>query len=147
MGKKLDVIPGDMPKQRWECVDGPRPCLFLRCQHHLAVDLTETKTPYFKVRHAGEVDLETGKLDREITDLRKFRHTCALDVASEGPKTSEQVARLLGITRQRVESIEQNALKKLAANPDVQFLREYLDQQVHPVLRPDDGPVPDGEVN
>jgi hypothetical protein len=39
--------------------------------------------------------------------------SCALDVASEGPHTHEDVAALVGLGRARIQQIEKRALDKL----------------------------------
>lgn len=41
------------------------------------------------------------------------RHSCALDAAAEGPRTLEEVAQLMGVTREFVRSVEQRAMFKL----------------------------------
>ena len=38
---------------------------------------------------------------------------CALDVANEGERSTEEVAAILGISRERVRQIEERALRKL----------------------------------
>jgi DNA-binding CsgD family transcriptional regulator len=38
---------------------------------------------------------------------------CAIDVASEGERSTEEVAAILGISRERVRQIEERALNKL----------------------------------
>lgn len=40
--------------------------------------------------------------------------SCALDVADRGERTHEQIASLLGVTRQRVQQLEVQALAKVA---------------------------------
>ncbi len=83
------------PKTRGECVDGPRPCIFARCRHHLHVDLTAANPPSLLVNE-----------DRE--------DTCSLDVADRaGPNgmTTEEVATVMRFTRARAQQIEAKALK------------------------------------
>lgn len=38
---------------------------------------------------------------------------CAIDVANEGERTTEEVAAVLGISRERVRQIEERAMRKL----------------------------------
>ena len=39
--------------------------------------------------------------------------TCSLDLANEGPRTLEQIAVLMGMSRERVRQLEERALAKL----------------------------------
>jgi hypothetical protein len=45
-------------------------------------------------------------------------HSCALDVAAEGPHSCQEIANLLGCTRERVRQIEAQALRKLGRRGD-----------------------------
>ena len=58
------------PKVRADCVNGPRPCLFVSCKHHLYLDVNP---------ETGSVKLNFP--DKEIWDLK---YTCALDGADQG---------------------------------------------------------------
>ncbi len=86
------------PKTRGECVDGPRPCPWARCRHHLHVDLTTANPPSLLVNENRE-------------------DTCSLDVADRaGPNgmTTEEVATVMRFTRARAQQIEAKALKHAA---------------------------------
>jgi len=87
------------PRTRAECVDGPRPCAFAGCKHHLALDINPA-TGAIKINHP----------DREVWELEE---TCALDVADRGGVTLEKVGALLNITRERVRQIEIRAQLEL----------------------------------
>jgi hypothetical protein len=96
------VVVGDRPATRADCVDGPRPCPWPSCRHHLGV----------------EVNPETGSLvlntPRAIDgDFSAMADTCALDVADRGGVTLEVVGELFGVTRERVRQVEENALFRL----------------------------------
>ena len=98
-GDMVEVVAYDRPKSRAECVNGPRPCLFVACKHHLYLD----------------VNPETGSIkvnfpDKEPWDLGE---TCALDVAERGGVTLEEVGELLNLTRERVRQVEVEGLRKL----------------------------------
>lgn len=79
------------PKLRGDCVGGPRPCPWLYCRYHLAVEVSR--------RHPEGFELA---------------ETCALDVADRGANSEEYIGELLGYTRQRIQQIEATALKKLS---------------------------------
>lgn len=59
--------------------------------------------------------------DHELTPTRD----CALEVAAEGAHTLEQVALVLGMSKERVRQIEESALAKLKQKPE---LRRLLDE-------------------
>ncbi|HMK73610.1 MAG TPA: sigma factor-like helix-turn-helix DNA-binding protein [Myxococcaceae bacterium] len=87
------------PRTRAECVNGPRPCLFVSCKHNLYLD----------------VNPETGSIklnfpDKEIWELE---HTCALDVAEKGGITLEEVGAIMNLTRERIRQVETRGLAKL----------------------------------
>ncbi len=86
------------PKIRAHCVDGPRPCPFVSCRHHLA----------FEVTAAGGL-----KANHPETDLDDLADTCALDVADRGGVTLEEVGRRLNVTRERIRQEETKALRRL----------------------------------
>ncbi len=73
------------PKLRAECASLPRPCPFPECHHHLAPD------------SRGE----------------PFVYSCALDAADDGAHTIDEVAEILGATREEIRDVEIAALRKL----------------------------------
>lgn len=95
----LGAIESQRPKTRAECVNGPRPCLFVSCKHNLYLD----------------VNPETGSIklnfpDKEIWELP---YTCALDVAEKGGITLEEVGEIMNLTRERIRQVETRGLLKL----------------------------------
>jgi hypothetical protein len=95
---ELDV---SRPRTRADCIDGPRPCPFASCKHHLYL----------------EVNSETGaiKLNVPHLEIEQLKHSCALDVADDGEHTLEEVGELLNVTRERVRQIELAGLHQLKA--------------------------------
>lgn len=81
----------ERPTCRSQCVDGPRPCPWVSCRYHLAIDIIK-----------GRVRINPPSED-----------TCALDVADRGAHSTREVGDLLGITKQRASRIEHDALEKL----------------------------------
>ena len=77
------------PQTRADCRDGPRPCPWASCRHHLGLDVTE----------AGSLVVRAAPLSE----------TCSLDVADRGGLTLDEVGRVLGLTRERVRQIEVKA--------------------------------------
>jgi hypothetical protein len=71
----------EAPRRRGDCVGGPRPCPWA-CRHNLRVE------PRWRLGQAS----------------------CSLDVADAGGATTADVAAILGVTRQRVEQIQERAI-------------------------------------
>lgn len=94
---KLPVLPAT----RADCADEVRPCIHVRCRHHLYLDVTE----------AGSL-----KLNFPGMDVDEIPMTCSLDMAEDGGATLEQVASVLGVTKERARQIEEKALRRLRTN-------------------------------
>lgn len=97
---ELDAI---RPRTRGDCVDGPRPCPWVGCRHHLYLEVS-SRTGRISVPHGEGV---------EPWDLAE---TCSLDVADVGEQaTSGVVGELLGgFTRARVDQVEAQAKRRMA---------------------------------
>ena len=85
------------PRTRADCEDGQRPCPYAGCRYHLG----------FEVRASGSLVEVFG--DTEVWDMS---HTCALDEAKV-PRTLDEIGAMLGMTRERIRQIEEEALAKL----------------------------------
>lgn len=109
MGALLAPIDGlGRPGSRQECVDGPRPCPWVSCKHHLYLD----------------VNPETGSIKLNFPDIEvwEMRDTCSLDVADRGGITLEEVGEILNLTRERIRQVEVRGLLKLKTiGPDADF--------------------------
>lgn len=90
------VYPGEpldtpRPSTRSECKDGPRPCPYVSCRHHLYLDVNP---------HNGSIKFNFP--DKEVWELEQ---TCSLDVAEEGGVELHVVGDLVGgISYQAVRS-------------------------------------------
>jgi hypothetical protein len=102
------------PRTRAECADGPRPCPFVSCRHHLYIDVSP---------RTGAIKLNFP--DLEVWDLGE---SCALDVADRGGTTLEDVGAIMNLTRERIRQVEVKALAKLEALRDMMALRDYVDE-------------------
>ncbi|HVY44905.1 MAG TPA: sigma factor-like helix-turn-helix DNA-binding protein, partial [Minicystis sp.] len=102
------------PRTRAECVDGPRPCPYVSCKHHLYLDVSA---------RTGAIKLNFP--DLEVWDMNE---TCALDVADRGGTTLEDVGAIMNLTRERIRQVEVKALAKLEALRDMMALRDYVDE-------------------
>lgn len=96
----VERVERERPKTRGDCVDGPRPCPFVGCRHHLALSVNP-KTG--SIHHAWDVDA-----------LDRMPATCSLDVADDGVERDQPVvARYLNVSHDRVRRVEERALSKL----------------------------------
>lgn len=102
------------PRTREECLDGPRPCPFVSCKHHLYIDVSP---------RTGAIKLNFP--DLEVWDMGE---SCALDVADRGGTTLEDVGAIMNLTRERIRQVEVKALAKLEALKDMMALRDYVDE-------------------
>ncbi len=102
------------PRRRSECAEGPRPCPYVSCQHHLFVD----------------VSARTGAIKLNFPDLEVWQmgESCALDVADRGGTTLEDVGAIMNLTRERIRQVEVRALAKLQAVRGMDVLREFVDE-------------------
>lgn len=108
--RRLRVVEEARPRTRGECEDGPRPCPWVSCRYHLAVDVTATQT----------------KVIRPELPVEEMADTCALDVAVQHPEglRQEDVAAILDLS---IESIRQTEIAsragmRLAGGPDLRAL-------------------------
>jgi hypothetical protein len=109
-GATMEPLMLDLPRPttRAECKQGPRPCPFVSCKHHLYLD----------------VNPETGSIKLNFPDLEvwEMKETCALDVADRGGVTLEEVGEILNLTRERIRQVEVRGLLKLKmVSPEEDF--------------------------
>lgn len=90
------------PQTRADCIDGPRPCPWVGCRHHLYVD----------VNRSG--NLKINRPDLSAEQLDEMPETCSLDVADQGRQTLDAVRFLVNLTREGVRLIENQALARLS---------------------------------
>lgn len=102
---------GGRPQMRGDCEAGPRPCPWSACRYHLGLDVVASGY---------------GGATPRLLVNQKVRESCALDVAARGSHTMEEVAEILGVTRQAVEHVERRALERAGGAP---VARELLDER------------------
>lgn len=98
----------DRPRTRDDCVNGPRPCPYVACRHHLYLDVTR----------GGGI-----KLNFPDLEVWEMTETCALDVADRGGATLDQVGNIMNLTRERVRQVEVETFAKLVQRKDALGLR------------------------
>lgn len=90
----LELARAARPVTRGDCEDADRPCPWLGCRHHLGLEVA--------IQHGAITSLS-------YRDLEPTAETCALDVAKR-PRTLDEIADLLGVSRERVRQIEVEAM-------------------------------------
>jgi Sigma-70, region 4 len=95
----VQEIEAKRPRSRADCAQGPRPCMFIACKHHLYLDVNPS---------TGSIKLNFP--DKEIWELEE---TCALDVADRGGITLEEVGAIMNLTRERIRQVETRGLARL----------------------------------
>ena len=95
-----DYDDSDRPRFRSDCASGPRPCPWVSCRYHLAIDVTAD----------GALRIN---FDVETAEERGLP-TCALDVADAGRKNLDEIGAILGLSRERIRQVEERMLPQLA---------------------------------
>lgn len=108
------------PRTRVDCQDGPRPCPYVACRHHLALDVTKAGAIKIRSGPSRGSTLRQGQtwgvddwLERAAEMALEMPETCSLDIADRGETTLDEIASFTNMTRQRVQQEEQLALRRL----------------------------------
>jgi len=88
----------ERPRTRGECVDAPRPCPWVGCRYHLALEVSST----------GALRLAFPRLEPW-----ELAETCSLDIADRGPLSLEQIGSHLGVSREGARRTERRAMRIL----------------------------------
>lgn len=107
----------DRPKTRADCEDGCRPCPFVSCKYHLALDVNP-KTGSIKLNFP----------DLEVEDMPE---TCVLDIADKGGLTLEETGDVLNLTRERIRQLELVAIAKLKTMSAMNAMEDFADDDSH----------------
>jgi len=104
---RLRVLNGDVielrsgvPGTRADCVDGPRPCAYVRCRWHLwRIDNADRPGK----PHGGK---RAGTTVRPVWLEPELPPSCAMDFAERGGMGSTEIAKAMGTVRSNVWMIE-----------------------------------------
>jgi len=96
----IRLLPDARPPDRALCANGVRPCPYVSCRYHLYLDVR------------GDGVLRVNFPDREPDELLA---SCALDMSEDGPRTLDQVAGLMGMSKERARQLEASGMEKLRA--------------------------------
>jgi hypothetical protein len=109
------------PRTRADCLPGgcnaQRPCPFVSCRWHLAIDVNPL---------TGSI-----KLNFPESELEDLPDTCALDVTERGGLTLEAVADVLNLTRERVRQVQNLAMDRVSDHPLMRACAELGGVQTH----------------
>lgn len=110
--EEIEIVYGPeqmRPLNRVQCAEGARPCPWVSCRYNL----------YLDVRGDGVLRVNFPNLEPD-----EMVASCALDMAEDGPRTLDQVAALMGMSKERARQLEASAMVKLR---DALGAREYDD--------------------
>lgn len=113
--RRADQVLSRQPRNRVECPPADVPCPFVACRYHVWTSTT--------LRQGVVVDVQVGRGWGDV------KHTCALVLAEQGPRTMDQVGKILGVSRERVRQLEAGA---------IQFLRRERPGALHDLSGSDD---------
>ena len=147
------------PKTRADCVNVPRPCPYVSCRYNLYLDIDE-ESGALRLNYQRSAKEGRGRsartFEKEVWELE--HGSCSLDIAAEGDHTLEQVADIMGLTRERIRQIQSyggamlrgtRKLDEFAVNPprrddeDEDTKDEDVDLAQMPIYWDGEGPDPD----
>ncbi len=98
----MDYTGEEAPKTRADCIDGIRPCPFVRCQHNLYLEVQENDVnPTLRINFPL------------LEGPHEMGASCALDEAEKGGMILGEVGERLNITRERVRQVQEKAFRKI----------------------------------
>lgn len=114
----------DAPRTRADCVDGFRPCPWVSCRYHLLLYVRADGT--FELAHHKGItgrkrairptpEEEAAWIKNAVNRLSRMEESCALDVAARGGLLPSEIAKLAGLTKQRISQIESALRERLRA--------------------------------
>lgn len=130
--RRLPVIGDARPRTRAECVDAPRPCPFVGCRYHLALDVVyksirvnvgrsgrDGQRPRSKaLLKAADVFDADQVVDELVAWWFDGAPSCALDEAEIGAANRDEVGDAMAIAHSFVHRIEASAMAKIAGSLD-----------------------------
>lgn len=114
------------PQRRADCLPGgcneQRPCPWVSCHHHLAIDVNEEGS--IKLNFPSVVAID-GKefLTTDIVDWDAMEHTCSLDAAEDGGWFHRQVADALNVVEGAIDNLEARLYPALRNEADIRGMK------------------------
>lgn len=145
MNKELfKLLDEEAPKCRADCINGPRPCPWIRCKWH-AIWMQPKAAPS---KHRLGRQSYQGKLFRQCNDriadvVCSLKYSCVLDLCDGGSApnrassaTLQEVGDLMNVSRERARQLLDAkgyfgcALRKLRNNKRLQYIADYEDYPI-----------------
>jgi hypothetical protein len=121
--RSVDEAQRERPATRADCLPGgrnaERPCPYVSCAYHLALDVNP---------RSGAI--KQNFPDREVWELPE---TCALDVADRGGVTLEEVGAITNLVRERIRQLEVRACASAAGTSEARRAAELGGVSTGPV--------------
>jgi len=118
------------PKRRSECVNGPRPCLWVGCKYNLYLDVNP---------RTGSIILNFP--EKEAWEIKE---SCVLDIADRGAVTLEEIGKIMNLTRERIRQLETGGIRQLHDDSDIAL--EYYDHAEAEIIVPEGIPSIETDV-
>jgi hypothetical protein len=106
---------------RADCCDGPRPCPFISCRHHLFEELAPRILKVKRDKLGDQTD------ERLLRVLMGMEYSCSLDWAEKGPNTLDQIGQMFGVTRERIRQIQDKGLKRLVGRCGISIKKDIIE--------------------
>lgn len=113
------------PKKRSECLNGPRPCMWVGCKYNLYLD----------------VNPRTGSIILNFPEKEpwEIKDSCVLDIADRGAVTLEEIGKIMNLTRERIRQLETGGIKQLRDDSDISL--DYYDHAEAEIIIPEGMPT------
>lgn len=140
---EANAIQAERPRTRGDCVNGPRPCPWVGCRHHLYLNVDEDSgaiTLNFPAPEDAKTRMNAKRGPEEAAvPVWELQHSCSLDVAEMGGLNLTEMGEQMRLTKERIRQIEE-AAKTEMRNSGIDLGREP-EPEVEP-WRPPPGPSP-----
>ena len=112
------------PVARSECAEMGRPCVWISCKHHMLwifMSVGIKRDPNIRMTRF----LNSKSIAEFVNVIDKLIETCTFDVADKDGQTLENVAEIMGTTRERVRQIEENAIIRLRHHSKLKMINDF----------------------
>jgi hypothetical protein len=116
----LDELDLEAPRTRADCIDGPRPCPWVRCEWHAL----------WVLRSDRLLPLKQYTDEQLVEIISTMEHSCVLDICDMGGATLDLAGEVLGTTRERIRQIIEEYAK--VSRSGVRFQTGALAKLRHP---------------
>lgn len=119
------------PRVRGDCANGPRPCPWIGCRHHLADVRVDVDGDLLMHGQHSRLELNAPPsvvdafIESAADAVAAMRESCVLDVADRSPDGAalQEIGDAFDLTRERVRQIEKSARQHLHPRARLRGLR------------------------